>query len=431
MRKIVCLTLALIAPVLSGCATRVSPEASWTPRLPEADSIRVTQLEPGVRHSYLWLDEGPWAVHVLEVDAAVCAPELEAVKPGPPLSRRATTSVLAAGALAGINADFFMLPQGTPVGAHVTGGRVLAGPGDRPVHALTAGGGLRAGRAALAGFVAADGDTVALVQVNRDPGAARYRPARPGVRLFDAWFGDDAPVDSAGPTLRVRRLHAGPGASARSAAVSLEPASGVVVSVHPPRDSIPIDPEHVALQAHARAGSDWLGRRAPGDTVSWQGAVTPFESPAGRPTESAGANPAEHPGGNSAEASGPASAAMEAVGGFPLLVDGGRGVYAEQPGVSRAFGGARHPRTAVGWGADGGLFWVVVDGRQAPYSDGMSLPELEWLFLRLGAVAAINLDGGGSTAMVVEGRLVNRPSDADGERPVGNALALRGCGGRG
>lgn len=57
----------------------------------------------------------------------------------------------------------------------------------------------------------------------------------------------------------------------------------------------------------------------------------------------------------------------------------------------------------------------------------MSLPELTWLFQRLGASHALNLDGGGSTAMVVNGRVVNRPSDREGERAVGNALALVGC----
>jgi len=55
---------------------------------------------------------------------------------------------------------------------------------------------------------------------------------------------------------------------------------------------------------------------------------------------------------------------------------------------------------------------------------GMSLPELASLFEALGVEEALNLDGGGSTALVVGARPVNRPSDATGERPVVNALAL-------
>ncbi|NIP83786.1 MAG: sporulation protein, partial [Gemmatimonadetes bacterium] len=99
---------------------------------------------------------------------------------------------------------------------------------------------------------------------------------------------------------------------------------------------------------------------------------------------------------------------------------------AEQEGVIESFGAARHPRTAVGWDA-GRVLWVVVDGRQPPHSVGMSLPELEALLLRLGASDAINLDGGGSTTLAVGGRVANRPSDAEGERPVANALVLERC----
>jgi exopolysaccharide biosynthesis protein len=57
----------------------------------------------------------------------------------------------------------------------------------------------------------------------------------------------------------------------------------------------------------------------------------------------------------------------------------------------------------------------------------MTLAELADLFLRLGAREAINLDGGGSSAMVIRGQVINRPSDASGERAVGNALLLDRC----
>jgi exopolysaccharide biosynthesis protein len=92
----------------------------------------------------------------------------------------------------------------------------------------------------------------------------------------------------------------------------------------------------------------------------------------------------------------------------------------------------RHPRTAVGIAAGGRrVLLVAVDGRQRPWSDGMTLRELADLFLALGAPTAINLDGGGSTTLVVREpsgalRIANRPSDREGERPVGNALAVVG-----
>lgn len=115
----------------------------------------------------------------------------------------------------------------------------------------------------------------------------------------------------------------------------------------------------------------------------------------------------------------------EAVGGFPDLLDRGERVGDLEMEARPSFAAARHPRTAVGWDADSGELWLlVVDGRQVPYSSGMTLPELAELFEALGAEEALNLDGGGSTALVVGGVPMNRPSDATGERPVVNALAL-------
>jgi exopolysaccharide biosynthesis protein len=78
---------------------------------------------------------------------------------------------------------------------------------------------------------------------------------------------------------------------------------------------------------------------------------------------------------------------------------------------------------------DGIVLLVVVDGRQEGYSVGMSLPELTDLLLELGARDALNLDGGGSTTLVTERGIINRPSDPE-ERPVANVLLARnaGCG---
>lgn len=115
----------------------------------------------------------------------------------------------------------------------------------------------------------------------------------------------------------------------------------------------------------------------------------------------------------------------EAVGGFPDLVDGGHRVGDLEVGERPTFAAARHPRTAVGYDSGAGRLWlVVVDGRQPPHSAGMTLPELADVMEALGADEALNLDGGGSTTVIVTGRTVNRPSDPTGERPVVNALAL-------
>jgi exopolysaccharide biosynthesis protein len=121
----------------------------------------------------------------------------------------------------------------------------------------------------------------------------------------------------------------------------------------------------------------------------------------------------------------------EAVGGRPVLVRGSVIVSDVDTKGQPGFATGRHPRTAVGIAQQGKrLLLVAVDGRKAPYSDGMTLRELATLMLALGAPEAIDLDGGGSTAKVVSDsgapgvRVVNRPSDPTGERGVGNALAV-------
>jgi hypothetical protein len=122
----------------------------------------------------------------------------------------------------------------------------------------------------------------------------------------------------------------------------------------------------------------------------------------------------------------------EAVGGRPLLLRDSAFAPTVDTEGQAGFANGRHPRTAVGI-ADGGrrLLLVVVDGRQKPYSDGMTLRELARVMLAFGAPDALNLDGGGSTAMVLADpgvagtmRVVNKPSDPTGERAVANALAI-------
>jgi exopolysaccharide biosynthesis protein len=73
----------------------------------------------------------------------------------------------------------------------------------------------------------------------------------------------------------------------------------------------------------------------------------------------------------------------------------------------------------------GRVLLVAAEGRQPGYSDGLSVTGTARLMKSLGAVEAMNLDGGGSTAMTLNGSLITRPSDPTGERAVGDALLLQ------
>ncbi len=115
----------------------------------------------------------------------------------------------------------------------------------------------------------------------------------------------------------------------------------------------------------------------------------------------------------------------QVIGGYPELLDAGRPVTNYDPDSDQGFASLRHPRTAVAYDPAARRLWVVVvDGRQGSYSSGMTLAEMTTVLAATGATEALNLDGGGSTVMVVEGRTMNRPSDEGGERAVRNALAV-------
>ena len=82
-----------------------------------------------------------------------------------------------------------------------------------------------------------------------------------------------------------------------------------------------------------------------------------------------------------------------------------------------------HPRTAAGYRENGELVLVVIDGRQVN-SRGVDLMELAIIMKDLDCIEAINLDGGGSSAMVVDGKLLNRPSGTSIQREVMSAIAV-------
>jgi len=113
------------------------------------------------------------------------------------------------------------------------------------------------------------------------------------------------------------------------------------------------------------------------------------------------------------------------LGGGPQLIKNGRVAITNVPEkIPSAFVNDGHPRTAIARLASGKILLLTVDGRQASESIGMSLPFLAKLLLELGAVQAMNLDGGGSTTMVIRNKVVNKPSDQTGERPVSDAILV-------
>ena len=105
--------------------------------------------------------------------------------------------------------------------------------------------------------------------------------------------------------------------------------------------------------------------------------------------------------------------AREAVAGFAALLVDGQDVSKDPTPC--------HPHTALGLDREARWLWlVVVNGRQAGYSEGVTLRELAGLMKELGCWDALNLDGGGSSIMLADDgkgtlQVMNRPSDRDGQ----------------
>ena len=113
---------------------------------------------------------------------------------------------------------------------------------------------------------------------------------------------------------------------------------------------------------------------------------------------------------------------LEAIGGGPALVRNGRIVRQSGQGFSTQTYAQRHPRTTVGQLANGRLLFVVADGRSGR-SYGVTTRALAQVMLDRGAVTAMALDGGGSSTLAFDGRVLNTPSDG-APRAVADGLFL-------
>ena len=384
--------LAAVLSVTACSRTRVTTTAPrWSSELAAltllGDTGVTDTIAQGALHRSFLVRQGPWAVHVLDVDRAACWQPV-AVKGATGAVGRNKTSTLVASVSApgtlvagGVNADFFLFdPPGVPTGAHVTRSGVVTGPGVRPVFAADSQGRPWIGMLTVSGEAVSGQDSIPVVAWNR------MAPA--GLAWIDARYGTT--VDTMSGALRVvlsaRRGNVLDIDSARTP--TRIPTSGGVL-VMGPRAPRPVR-ERFLLAARSRGRFEVDVRLQP-----------------------------IHP--------------REAVGGFPVLVRDS----SEVPGLDSAgaanFAPVRHPRTIVGVASQGRrLLLITIDGRQPGYSVGTTNRESARVALELGATEAINLDGGGSTAMVIARyrgasaafEVVNKPSDPQGERAVGNALVI-------
>ncbi|XWX61599.1 phosphodiester glycosidase family protein [Desulfitobacterium sp. AusDCA] len=108
----------------------------------------------------------------------------------------------------------------------------------------------------------------------------------------------------------------------------------------------------------------------------------------------------------------------EAVSFYPNLVENGK------PAVSGDGGWGIAPRTGIGQTADGTIIFLVIDGRQPTWSIGATLRDMMNIFLDYHAVNAVNLDGGSSSELVYNGKVMNKLWNVFGERYIPTAFVV-------
>ncbi len=176
-------------------------------------------------------------------------------------------------------------------------------------------------------------------------------------------------------------------------------ARGTVREIRPSLGGTVIPFDHVVLSAHGTAATTLLNNVSEGAEVRISQEITHYEHDCSTPLGFDWTK------------------TYASIGGSFHFLKGGVIQPSSDPGAT-----ARHPRTAVAYNSDY-VFFIVVDGRSAA-SVGMSMTELGTFCLAyLAATDGINQDGGGSSAMWINGQIMNVPSDGT-ERAVANGLIM-------
>ncbi len=371
----------LAATTLSGSAASRAPDAAWLGRATAvAEGVDLFHVDATMA---LASEPQPRSLRLLRLDprrVRLTSALATGVVPG-----RATVADIArrTGAVAAVNAGFFG-PTGDPNGLLKIDGRLLSDTG-------------RA-RGAVAIL-----DGPAGVALRFDQVSARVR-----VRFKAGGEWRSVPVDGVDTQRRARSL------------VLYTPASGTTTGT---QAGLEWALQGTPLRASPASAAGDASIPAAGYVLSYGGASPPaalaglLRTPAVQVREALAVV--------SGEGTRDWLRAPTIVGGAGLLRRGGQQLreWAVEK-LSRGFETTTHPRTLVARDRAGRIWLITVDGRQPGRAIGASFADLHALLARLDAVDALNLDGGGSTTMVVRGAVVNRPSDLTGPRPVSDALVV-------
>ncbi|MGE5577247.1 MAG: phosphodiester glycosidase family protein, partial [Syntrophothermus sp.] len=313
--------------------------------------------------------EGPVVADILQVDPGEPGLRIKpALATGTVLGREALSDIVGRyGALAGVNGAFFA-SDGQPLGMLVIDGKLVSEPiFNRAVFGLVAGRRPVIQNFAFNACVMIDGIAYPLQGINRPRGAGE-------IILYTVENGPRTMTGNSGREYVI--------------------AGGEVVEVS--GGNTPIPPDGLVLSVDA-ARQDLMDFITTGSRVDFRLGSDPDWVEMG---------------------------ITQAVGGGPRLIRDGRiEITADMEQFKPDVALGRAPRTAVGITGDGLVLLVAVNGRQDTVSIGMTLEELAGFMRELGAVEAMNLDGGGSTTLAAGGEVLNLPSGGR-ERKVSTAILI-------
>lgn len=351
------------------------------------DSIVTTAVEPGVTHLRV-MREGPNVVNVLVVDLKAKNLKVKSFRPVglvPTTLQAARNDREGHRVVAAVNADFFSFTTGWPVSNQVVDGEFVLGTTSLRTHVLIDESGKpRIERVTFDGWLKTKNNK--LYQINGVNDVHRNN----SIVLHTSFSDSATSVVAPGKTIALKLV---------SPAWTVGDTLRMLAGAAGPPDLMHI-PAREAVLWIGGAPAVWNAREdvEEGDTILVYLGFQPARK-----------------------------GIATAVGGVGMIIAGGKPVDDSlniKEKTSYAFLRARHPRTFVGIDRDTSkIFFCTVDGRQAA-SVGMNYREMADLLLSLGVWHAANLDGGGSTTMVVRGKIVNSPSDKTGERPVANSLQV-------
>ena len=357
-----------------------------------ADFLESTPVGPGIIHHHEYREAGPWHLHVLEIDLSQDWVHLETIKAADRLSAYEKTSSMAGRSdaethrvVGAINGDFYA-SGGIPIGAQVVDGILLKRPcTTRSVF------GCAPQKIPFIDIVSFGGQIIAADSFSVDIDGLNETRETNKLAMYNSYFGSTTQTNYWGTEITGEYLGGQP--AVNDTVRILAVAKDSVVAEGHGDNTIPDN--GVVISGHGLACSFLNDHVFVGDTLSLVLQLPPVSE-----------------------------AILQLIGGTPRLIrDGSATVEWQNEGTDQSFATDRHPRTAVGFSQDSTkVYFITVDGRQAGYSVGMSLYELADYMLEWGIHQGLNLDGGGSTTMMVRGALINRPSDASGERTVANAL---------